>query len=201
LSAGATPVGLFGGAFDPPHQAHVALAAAAVRQLQLEQLYIVPTGHAWHKAHSLSAAEHRLAMTKLAFQDVPRAIVDERELRRPGPTYTIDTLRELVGQLPNARLYLLMGEDQAAAFTSWSDWAAIVALAELSVAHRGPEDVDHIHALCSLPGARVRVLELPRMAENATDIRARLAAGQDITRLVPAGVASYIEQHRLYLTA
>lgn len=201
MSARATAVGVFGGAFDPPHLAHVALAEAAVRQLALDCLHVLPTGHAWHKAQNLTAASHRLAMTQLAFQAVPRALIDDRELLRPGPTYTIDTLRELALELPGARLHLVMGEDQAAAFSTWRDWPAIVGLAELAVAHRGPADVDRIQALRALPGARVRVLDMPRRPESATDIRARLAAGQDMTRLVPSGVASYIEHHRLYLTA
>ena len=193
-------VGLFGGAFDPPHLAHVALADAAVQQLQLDVLHVVPTGRAWHKARNLTGAEHRLAMAQLAFKPVSHAVVDEREILRPGPTYTIDTLRELARDLPGAVLHLVMGEDQAASFTTWRDWEAIAQLAELCVARRGPQETDGVEALRALPGARVRDLQLPRMAESATDIRARLAAGQDITPLVPAGVASYIERHCLYLT-
>ncbi|MGI9153494.1 MAG: nicotinate-nicotinamide nucleotide adenylyltransferase, partial [Rubrivivax sp.] len=86
---------MFGGAFDPPHLAHVALALAAVEQLQLDELRIFPTGQAWHKSQALSAPEHRLAMARLAFASVPRTVIDERDLRRSGPTYTIDTRREL----------------------------------------------------------------------------------------------------------
>ena len=102
-------VGVFGGAFDPPHIAHVALARAAVEQLQLDELRIFPTGQAWHKAQTLSAPEHRLAMARIAFADVPRAVIDDRELRRPGPTYTIDTLRELMAERPQAQLFLASG--------------------------------------------------------------------------------------------
>ncbi|WP_349291386.1 nicotinate-nucleotide adenylyltransferase [Caenimonas sedimenti] len=200
MSGTAPRVGLFGGAFDPPHVAHVALAEAAVRQFQLDVLYVVPTGRAWHKARNLTGAEHRLTMAQLAFKPVTRAVVDEREILRPGPTYTIDTLRELARDLPGARLHLLMGEDQAASFTAWREWEDIARLAELCVARRGAQETDGVAALRALPGARVHDLQLPRMGESATDIRTKLAAGQDITRLVPAGVASYIERHRLYLT-
>ena len=101
---------MFGGAFDPPHVAHVALAQAAVEQLQLDQLRIFPTGQAWHKAPPLTASkEHRLALAGVAFGGLPRTVIDDRELRRPGPTYTIDTLRELKAEYPDAQLFLVMG--------------------------------------------------------------------------------------------
>ena len=94
---GVTPapprIGLFGGAFDPPHVAHVALVRAAMEQLGLNQLHVLPTGDAWHKSRTLSAATHRLAMARLAFGEIPGVVVDDRELRRAGPTYTVDTLR------------------------------------------------------------------------------------------------------------
>jgi nicotinate-nucleotide adenylyltransferase len=191
-------VGVFGGAFDPPHNAHVALARAAVEQLALDELRVLPTGDAWHKARGLTEARHRLAMTGLAFAPVPRACIDDRELRRSGPTYTIDTLRELVEEQPATRWFLLMGEDQAASFASWREWAAIAALAELCVAHRGGAEEQGLARLQALPGVRVRVLALPAMPESATDVRARLTDGRDITQLVPTGVASYIERHCLY---
>ena len=89
-------IGVFGGAFDPPHQAHVALARAAIEQFELDSLHVIPTGQAWHKARALSTAEHRLAMTKLAFQDEAKVVIDERELQRTGPTFTIDTDRKSV---------------------------------------------------------------------------------------------------------
>jgi len=109
-------VGLFGGAFDPPHAAHVALARAAVEQLQLDRLHIAPTGVAWHKPLVLSAAADRLAMCRLAFGDLPGIVIDARELRRDGPSYTIDTLTELRAEYPQAELFLQIGADQAAAF-------------------------------------------------------------------------------------
>ncbi len=91
-------IGLLGGAFDPPHRAHQALARAAIEQMQLSELRILPTGQAWHKARPLSPAPHRLAMARLAFEGLPQATVDDRELRREGPTYTVDTLRELAAE-------------------------------------------------------------------------------------------------------
>ncbi|MGV3569478.1 MAG: nicotinate (nicotinamide) nucleotide adenylyltransferase [Ramlibacter sp.] len=192
-------VGMFGGAFDPPHRAHVALADAAVRQLGLDRLYVFPTGDAWHKTRRLTDAAHRLAMARLAFATVPAVSVDDRELRRAGPTYSVDTLRELRAGHPDAELHLLMGEDQAAGFTGWHAWQEIAELAVLCVAGRG--ESGGIAQLRALPGVRVQTLQLPRMPDSATDIRARLTSGQDITQLVPAPVASYIAQHNLYRSA
>jgi nicotinate-nucleotide adenylyltransferase len=187
---------MFGGAFDPPHRAHSALARAAVAQLRLDRLYVFPTGDAWHKARALTPAEHRLAMAKLAFEAIPDVRVDERELRRTGPTYSVDTLRELQAEHPAARLFLLMGEDQAASFTRWQAWQDIAQLATLAVVGRGPGE--GISALSALPGVRVERLQLPQMPESATDIRARLTAGQDISALVEPAVARYIASHHLY---
>ena len=192
-------VGMFGGAFDPPHRAHTALAEAAVRQLQLDALYVFPTGDAWHKQRALSAAPHRLEMARLAFAGVPGVVVDDRELRRAGPTYSVDTLRELQAEHPGAGLFLLMGEDQAAGFSRWHAWHDIAGLATLAVAQRG--EVEGIPALRELPDVRVQDLQLPRMPVSATEIRARLTTGQDITQLVDPAVASYIARHHLYRPA
>ncbi|WP_346730740.1 nicotinate (nicotinamide) nucleotide adenylyltransferase [Ramlibacter paludis] len=196
MSAFPQRVGMFGGAFDPPHRAHVALAQAAVRQLGLDSLYVLPTGDAWHKARTLTPAEHRLAMARLAFDAVPGALVDDRELKRAGPTYSIDTLRELQAEHPGAALFLLMGEDQAAGFTGWRAWSDIAQLATLAVAQRGSGT--GVASLQALPGVRVQPLALPPMPESATDIRARLTAGQEINQLVDPRVASYIARHKLY---
>jgi nicotinate-nucleotide adenylyltransferase len=198
LTAALQRVGMFGGAFDPPHRAHVALAQAAVRQLALDRLHVVPTGNAWHKDRTLTPAADRLAMTRLAFAPVPAVQVDDRELHRTGPTYTVDTLRELQAEHPGARLHLLMGEDQAASFTRWHAWQDILQLAVLCVAGRGSGA--GVQALQALPGARVELLQLPQMPESATEIRTRLTRGQDINELVEPAVARYIETHSLYPT-
>lgn len=195
-------LGVFGGAFDPPHVAHVALAQAAVEQLQLDQLRIFPTGQAWHKSHALTAPQHRLALAEIAFGGLPRTVVDDRELRRPGPTYSIDTLRELKAEYPAAQLFLVMGEDQAISLTRWREWEAIVQLAIICVAGRPSA---HSHAGEAPPGlpaqAELRLLRLPSMPESATEVRERVAQGEGIAHLVPPGVARYIELHNLYQPA
>ncbi|MEJ6023155.1 nicotinate (nicotinamide) nucleotide adenylyltransferase [Ramlibacter sp. PS4R-6] len=186
-------IGMYGGAFDPPHNAHVVLAQAAVAQLNLDELRIFPTGSAWHRKHQPSAAEHRVAMARLAFDKLPKTRVDDREVKRAGPTYTIDTLRELRREFGESQLFLLMGADQAAAFTTWHEWGEIARIATLCVAHRGPAG-----ALPAVPGATIVELGMPDMPESATDIRRKAARGEDISSLVPPGVAGYIASHHLY---
>ena len=205
MTAGIHRVGLFGGAFDPPHHAHVALAQAAIEQLGLERLHVVPTGDAWHKARALSPAADRLAMCRLAFADLPRVRVDDRELRRDGATYTIDTLAELHAEEPAAQLFLVIGADQAAAFHRWRRAADILRLATVLIAVRAdPSGASAIFDPNNpLPGmavdaARVQALRLPAMPHSATAVRGLVAAGQPVGHLVPAPVAGYIATHHLY---
>jgi nicotinate-nucleotide adenylyltransferase len=192
-------VGMFGGAFDPPHRAHVALAREAIEQLRLDRLFVIPTGQAWHKDRALTAAEHRLAMTRIAFDGIPQVVVDDRELKREGATYSVETLRELRDEHPGTQLVLLMGEDQAGSFTRWIAWQEIARIAILGVAGRGSGE--GLAALRALRGVRVETLQWTQRTESATEIRARLAAGQDIADLVEPAVASYIESHHLYRPA
>ncbi|RYF32168.1 MAG: nicotinate (nicotinamide) nucleotide adenylyltransferase, partial [Comamonadaceae bacterium] len=189
VSGPARRIGVFGGAFDPPHNAHVALAAAALAQLNLSALRIFPTGRAWHKTRPLTSADDRLAMSRLAFGDVPGAVVDAREVLRDGPTYTLDTLRELQVENPAAQLVLIMGADQAAALPSWHGWREILAIAIVSVAGRqdpaGPEALFDPQNLPGLPnGARFERIDLPAMDISATDIRMQAAGGIDVSGLV-----------------
>ncbi len=199
-------VGVFGGAFDPPHNAHVALATAALAQLGLAELRIFPTGQAWHKAHRLSSATDRLAMARLAFGHLPRTVVDAREVMRPGPTYTLDTLHALQREQPDAQLVLIIGADQAAALPNWHGWREILSIAIISTAHReksaGCSTRFEPQSLANLPAdARFETLELAPINLSATAIRANSAAGQDISSLVPLAVARYIDQHLLYRLA
>jgi nicotinate-nucleotide adenylyltransferase len=202
-------LGVFGGAFDPPHRTHVALVEAALAQLRLDELRIFPTGDAWHKTRTLSPAADRLAMAELAFGSIPRVVVDPREVQRAGPTYTLDTLRELKREFPQAQPVLIMGSDQAAALPTWHGWQEILAIAIVSIAERlesarsdGSATRFDPRTLPGLPaGARFETLELPPMDTSATDIRARVARGEDIAALVPPAVARYIDQHHLYASA
>ena len=198
-------IGIFGGAFDPPHKAHIALAQTAINELELDSLYVIPTGQAWHKARVLTAPEDRLAMTRLAFADVERVLVDDREIKRAGPTFTIDTLSALQAENPGAQLYLMMGSDQFAAFEQWHEWQAILETAIICVAARAyihwPEGV---FDTLKQPQNRVLKLQMPEIAVSATQIRQLIANGlsenQVIADLLPPTVASYIAQHQLYTT-
>ena len=198
-----TRIGVFGGAFDPPHNAHLALAQAALAQLALDARHIIPTGQAWHRATALNAAEHRLAMTRLAFEAMPHTVVDERELQRSGPSFTIDTLQALQAENPQAQLYLIMGADQFAAFRQWHRWQDILQLAIICIAARAqsmptPAEFD------AYTGQKDRffTLQLPLMPVSATQIRQLMAAGGatagELTHLVPEPVARYISLHQLY---
>lgn len=199
-------VGVFGGAFDPPHNAHVALVQAALAQLDLAELRIFPTGQAWHKDRALSAAEDRLAMARLAFEGIARVVVDAREILRPGPTYTLDTLRELQQEQPSAQPVLIVGADQALSLPRWHGWEEIFSIAIISVANReaatGGSGRFDPSVLPSLPpGARFEPLDLQPMDTSATDIRARAVRAVGLDGLVPPAVARYIDKHHLYRSA
>ena len=197
-------LGMFGGSFDPPHIAHVALIEAAVAQLALDQMRVFPTGQAWHKTRTLSPARDRLAMTGLAFGGLPRVVVDDREIRRDGPTWTIDTLRELQAEFAGAKLFLIIGGDQAAALPSWREWREIIQTATVAVAGRpdftGASAVqDPSTADAVQHSASFEALQMPPASVSATDIRQRVSARKGVAHLVPDAVARYIDQHHLYL--
>ena len=195
-------IGLLGGAFDPPHLAHLALARAAVEQLHLDELRVIPTGQAWHKPRPLTAAAHRLAMAELLFAELPQAVVDARETRRSGPTYTIDTLNELRTAAPTAAYFLIIGADQAQALKSWHAWQQILQSATICVADR-PLSTGaraEFDAKTAYPD-RFFHLQMPAMALSATDIRAAISTHQNVTALVGESVARYIAAHHLYQTA
>jgi nicotinate-nucleotide adenylyltransferase len=200
-------IGVFGGAFDPPHCAHLALARAAIKQLQLDELKIIPTGFAWHKDRPLSAAEHRLEMTQLAFSGVDRVSIDEREIKRGGHSYTIDTLEALQAEDPDSSFFLLIGGDQLAAFTRWHRWQDILFRATVCVAERPLQASAPADTLAQTPALRQCIhLQLPAMTVSATAIRQLMAthtgskntSQPDLAGLVPDAVARYISLHGLY---
>ncbi len=196
-------IGVFGGAFDPPHNAHLALAKTALVELELDALHVIPTGEAWHKPRTLSAPEHRLNMARLAFGDMPRVLVDDREIKRAGPTFTIDTLQALQAENPGAQLYLMMGADQFSAFRQWHQWQKILQIAIICIAAR-PRFGGSEGQFDSLkqPEMRLLTLQMPEMPVSATQIRQLIADGlgenADMANLLPSAVASYIAQLQLY---
>ncbi len=195
-------IGVFGGAFDPPHAAHVKLVQAAMEELQLDELRVLPTGQAWHKSRPLSSVAHRVAMTQLAFAGLPGVVVDLRETTRAGPSYTVDSLQELTQEFAPTQLFLLIGEDQAQALPSWHQHLLLPTLAIICVAARDGS-AGTAAQLGLQYGLPARFVQLHATLEpiSATDIRARVARGQSIVPLVSEPVARYIDHHHLYQTA
>ena len=196
-------IGVFGGAFDPPHNAHLALAKTALVELELDALHVIPTGQAWHKPRTLSAPEQRLEMARLAFGDMPRVLVDDREIKRAGPTFTINTLQALQAENPGAQLYLMMGADQFSAFRQWHQWQAILQIAIICIAARPRFDwLEGQFDSLRLFEMRLLTLQMPEMPVSATQIRQLIAGGlgenAGLANLLPSAVASYIAQHQLY---
>ena len=196
-------VGLYGGAFDPPHRTHVALAQAAIEQLKLDVLHIVPTGHAWHKQRPLSSAQHRLAMCQLAFEGLSNVRIDDRETLRSGPTYTVDTLAELRGMYPDAALFLVMGEDQARALHTWHRASELGRAATICVASRADSNAasGSTASEIALQDAVFQPLHLPPSPISATDVRDKTARRESVAPLVFESVARYIDHHHLYQSA
>jgi len=196
-------IGVFGGAFDPPHNAHVALAKAALEQCDLDVLHIIPTGHAWHKARALSAPEHRLAMARLAFGNIQGVLVDARELQRTGPTFTIDTLEVLKADNPGCQLYLFIGADQFANFGQWHQCKKILEIAIICVADRTESAPTQIPFDVYAPhNHQFFILKLPLMPFSATQIRQMMAwsavTAEEARKLIPEAVARYISRYQLY---
>lgn len=188
-------LGLFGGSFDPVHTAHVALARLARDQLELDAVLWVPAGQPWQKDRPLTAAHHRRAMVAQVLRHEPRFVLHDVELRREGPSYTLDTVTELQASEPGAQCFLIIGQDQYAGLHTWRGWRELLQRVVLAVAQR-----PGCSAVVSTEVAAVshRVVALPMMDISSTDIRRRVVEGQGIDGLVPPAVARYIEQHGLY---
>jgi nicotinate-nucleotide adenylyltransferase len=188
-------LGLFGGTFDPPHNAHVALARAALDAFQLDALHWIPTGQPWQKARTITAAAHREAMVRAAIDGEPRFVLDRIETQRTGPSFTLDTVRTLRLKYTQAELFLIIGADQYAGLHTWRDWHQLLGLVTLAVANR-PGPMPPVNA--EVLRTPHRVVPLPMLDISATDIRERVAHGLPIDSLVPPAVAGYIDQHGLY---
>lgn len=181
-------IGLYGGTFDPVHHAHLLLARDALEQLGLDRLIFIPNQLSPHKQMTEPApAAARLAMIEAAIAGEPRFGVDDLELRREPPSYTIETLLEWVERHPDAEFYFLLGQDNLAELPTWRRIEEVTRLARLVVFHRSDERVQHPY------------LTLPRRVEiSASEIRRRVAKGLSIRYLVPDEVARIITQHHLY---
>jgi len=188
-------VGLFGGSFDPVHNAHVALATLALEQLGLAEVRWIPVGQPSQKTRTLSDAADREAMVRLAIADEPRFVLDRIELKRRGVSYTLDTVRELAAAEPGNEWVLILGQDQYATLHTWRDWRELVSRVTLAIANRPDVAAVPNPQIASVPHQMVK---LPMMDISSTEVRRRVAAGQSIANLVPPAVASYIARRQLY---
>ena len=184
-----------GGTFDPIHHGHLVAASEVQARFALDEVVFVPTGRPWQKADTeVSAAEHRYLMTVIATASNPRFTVSRVDVERDGPTYTIDTLRELRDLNPDAELFFITGADALEQILTWKDVDELWELAHfVGVTRPGHELSD-----TGLPTDRITLMEIPAMAISSTDCRARVANGRPVWYLVPDGVVQYINKYRLY---
>jgi nicotinate-nucleotide adenylyltransferase len=185
-----------GGTFDPIHHGHLVAASEAATRFSLDEVVFAPTGQPWQKQDTdVSPAEHRYLMTVIATASNPRFTVSRVDLERPGPTYTIETLRDLRAQRgAGAELFFITGADALAQILTWKDSDELFELAHfIGVTRPG-------HALSGdgLPADRVSLLEVPAMAISSSAVRARVREGEPVWYLVPDGVVQYIGKYDLY---
>lgn len=196
-------IGIFGGTFDPPHLGHLALSQQAKAQLSLDRLLWVLTPVPPHKRErSITPLPHRLAMVTLALEGQPFEL-SRIEIDRPPPHYAVDTVRLLAEQYPEAELGYLMGSDSLNDLPLWHrPHDLLAALTFVGVMRRPGETPDLPGLERLLPGlsAKVRFVEAPPIDISSTDIRRRIWLGQPFEHLLPAAVAEYIHQNRLYLS-
>jgi nicotinate-nucleotide adenylyltransferase len=187
-----------GGTFDPIHHGHLVAASEVQAWFGLTEVVFVPTGQPWQKSHRVvSPAEHRYLMTVIATASNPRFWVSRVDIDRGGPTYTIDTLRDLHKLMPDAELYFITGADALGDIFTWRDADELFELAHFVGCTRPGYDVDP-RDLGDIPGDRVTIVEIPALAISSTDCRNRQAAGDPVWYLVPDGVVQYIDKHDLY---
>ena len=190
-----TRVGIMGGTFDPIHHGHLVAASEVAALFELDEVIFVPTGEPWQKSERrVSPAEHRYLMTVIATASNPRFWVSRVDIDRPGPTYTIDTIRDIGRQRPGAELFFITGADALGQILSWKDAEDTLRGAHFVGVTRPGYELSDAH----LPTDSVTLLDVPAMAISSSDCRDRVAGGQPVWYLVPDGVVQYIAKHKLY---
>jgi nicotinate-nucleotide adenylyltransferase len=188
-------VGIMGGTFDPIHHGHLVAASEVATLFGLTEVIFVPTGAPWQKSErEVSPAEHRYLMAVIATASNPRFWVSRVDIDRGGPTYTIDTIRDIGEQRPGAELFFITGADALAQILSWKEAEEALRRARFVGVTRPGYPLSDAH----LPTHSVTLLDVPAMAISSSDCRARVRAGKPVWYLVPDGVVQYINKHHLY---
>ena len=202
---GPAGIAVLGGSFNPPHTTHRRLAASALQRLPIDRLLVIPAGDHPHKRDlDMAPASDRLAMCRLGFADLPGVLVDDREVRRRGPSFTVDTLAELAAEHPGRQLYFLVGSDNLPLLPSWREPERLLQLCQVVTYPRRGYPLDAA-TLAKLPVSEpqraalaAHVLDLPADAVAASELRRRWRAGdRQLPELLPT-VRAYIEQRGLY---
>ncbi|GAA1982045.1 nicotinate-nucleotide adenylyltransferase [Kitasatospora viridis] len=187
-----------GGTFDPIHHGHLVAASEVASAFHLDEVVFVPTGEPWQKSdRTVSPAEDRYLMTVIATAENPQFSVSRIDIDRGGPTYTVDTLRELRAQHPGADLFFITGADALSQILSWHDADELISLAHFI----GCTRPGHTLTDPGLPAGGVSLVEVPALAISSTDCRMRVAKGEPVWYLVPDGVVRYIDKRALYRDA
>lgn len=198
-------IAILGGSFNPPHRTHLRLAAAALQALPVAEVRVVPAGDHPHKRQGdLAAAAHRLAMCRLAFAGLPQVVVDDRELHRRGPSFTVDTLAELAAEAPGRPLFFLIGSDNLPLLPTWHQHHRLLALATVVTYPRA----DHPVTAATLAGLDLTNAERAALLANvlagpadevaASDLRRRWRRGERDLAEIPAAVRAYMAAHHVY---
>lgn len=186
-------IGVMGGTFDPIHHGHLVAASEVAAEFNLEEVVFVPTGDPWQKKQ-VTESEHRYLMAVVATASNPRFKVSRVDIDRGGPTYTIDTLRDMAELYPDAELFFITGADAVAQILTWRDVEQIWGLAQFVAVTRP----GHKLTLPDHPAGAIETLEIPALAISSTDIRSRVHEGKPVWYLVPDGVVQHIAKHKLY---
>ncbi|WP_328956847.1 nicotinate-nucleotide adenylyltransferase [Kitasatospora purpeofusca] len=188
-------VGVMGGTFDPIHHGHLVAASEVASAFHLDEVIFVPTGQPWQKSdREVTPAEDRYLMTVIATAENPQFSVSRIDIDREGPTYTVDTLRDLRALHPDADLFFITGADALAQILSWRDSEELFSLAHFI----GCTRPGHTLTDAGLPVGGVSLVEVPALAISSTDCRDRVAKGEPVWYLVPDGVVRYIDKRALY---
>ncbi|PTW91562.1 nicotinate-nucleotide adenylyltransferase [Microbacteriaceae bacterium MWH-Ta3] len=186
-------IGVMGGTFDPIHHGHLVAASEVAQSFGLDEVVFVPTGQPYQK-RDVSPSEHRYLMTVIATASNPRFTVSRVDIDRTGPTYTVDTLRDVRAAHPDADLFFISGADAITQIMEWKDVDQLWDYAHFVAVTRP----GHPLSVSGIPEEHVTRLEVPALAISSTDCRARVAAGSPVWYLVPDGVVQYIAKHSLY---